>query len=196
MDIVLNTYFDSQRFPLAPLPGFVDDFERPASENLGATLDGKTWEYSGIPWQLTGQGTATGHNTSPLAYVDALTSSGTITAVVGQASSPEADPRGGVAFRIADSHNYLYLSPNTRGTLTLYVRLNNDTHSAQTLTGQSLASGDELTIELNGPEISVQKNQQPIITTVIHELVSETRHGFYSHTQCDTTWDSIEFVAD
>lgn len=195
MDIVLNTTFNNARLPDVQLPGFADDFDRPEASSLGETLEGKEWQYStSQSWAITASGNALGMGAAPLAYVDGMRSDGTLTAVVGKAPSEGADPRGGLAARIMDPLNYVFVTNHSTGnSLNLYVREGGSSVVSQNV-GAPLVVGDALSLVLAGSLVTVLVNGVERHSEVIPTHAAETRHGFYSHSACDMEWDSIEFT--
>lgn len=196
MDIVLNTQFNNPRLPILERPGFTDSFDRPNGQGLGSTDDGKPWDYFGFaPWDII-DGNATGFGRSNNAVVDGAAADGTVTAIIASAASESADKRGGLTLRMIDRDNYLYLCPNTSNVLTLYGRVNGATAFSQAISGETLSDGDVVGARLAGPLVTVLLNGDVVATRNVPDLVNATRHGLYSHSACDTEWDSIEFVAD
>lgn len=198
MDIVLPTRFNNTRLPKVVRPGFHDDFNRPAEQGLGVTTDGKEWNYSNSPWHIVEPGEAssvgTSAATSGVAYVDGLSSDGTLTAVCGKA--PTDDPRSGIAFRAANPGNgsYIGIWPNTSENLTIYVRVDSGSESTHAL-GAQLADGDTLSATFIGPDISVSLNGATLYTGQITTHQDSTQHGFMSFMSTSNgTWDSIEFI--
>lgn len=195
MDIVLNTSFNNPNLPVVTLPGFTDSFDRPASSSLGSTDDGKPWENWGYgDWSVTSRGTALGVGGGLHASVDGLASDGTLTAVVASAATAEADKRSGLLFRMLDRENYAYVCPNTSNVLTLYVRVGGATVLSRSISGETLATGDTLAVEMFGPQVTVLRNGVAVLSETVSELVGETHHGLYGSSAADTEWDSIEFT--
>lgn len=193
MDIVLNTTFNNPRLPVVPIAGFTDDFNRPAGP-LGVTVDGKVWEYRDNPWQLTGDGAATGLSSGGWAAVDALTADGILTGVVATKSTSGADQRFGLALRVVDRNNYLWLGNNTAGTLTLYATVDGSTVSSNPISGKALADGTVVAAELDGTTVTVRLDGVTVHTQTVTHHALATRHGLYSHTSADAKWDSIQFT--
>lgn len=191
MDIVLDTVFNNPNLPVVQIPGFTDSFNRPAASTLGVTDDGKEWLSSGTSWSITAEGRATKGSGGARAWVDGLSSNGTLTAVLAKASAE--DQRNGLLFRQQDGNNYLYLCPNTSGVLTLYARIDNLTALSKTITGVTVGSGDTLSVIMLGPQVTVLKNGTQIHVETVSDLVSNTNHGLYG-TGLGAEWDSIEFV--
>lgn len=196
MDIVLDTVFGNPNLPVVPIPGFRDDFDRPAAASLGATTDGKPWTYSGTPWRLTGNGTATSDPDGSLwAAVDALTPNGTVTGVVAKAPSEGSDSRFGLALRAVDNANYIWLTNNTADVLTLYVTVDGATDSTTTITGQSLTDGSVITAVLDGPSITVLHNGVQVHQQNVTQHATAQLFGFYARSSTDAEWESIEMTA-
>lgn len=194
MDIVLPTRFNNPNLPVVDLPGFTDSFNRPAADNLGSTDDGKPWLYSSGSWDVTQDGTAVGAGGGELAYVDGMRSDGTLTAVVGKAPSEGADPRAGLAARIMDDSNYVFVANKSTGSsLNLYMREAGSIVVSQDA-GAPLVAGDALSLVLAGSLVTVLVNGVERHSEVIPTHATETRHGLYSHPACDVEWDSIEFT--
>lgn len=195
MDIVLNTIFNNPNLPVIPVPGFHDNFNRAASSTLGTTDDGKEWNFFGfVPWKVVSPGHAAGFGTSLHAAVDGLTPNGTLTTVVGKAATESADKRAGLVFRMLDRDNYLYLCPNTTNTLTLYGRVGGSLTVNQSISGETLTTGDTLAVAMDGPSITILRNGIAVHTATISDLTSATLHGFYGNISSDAEWDSIEFI--
>ena len=195
MDIVLPTRFNNPNLPVVQRPGFIDNFDRGPADALGTTDDGKTWDYFGfIPWKLTGNGSATGLGASLHAAVDGLTPNGTLATVVGKAATESADKRAGLVFRMLDRDNFLYVCPNTTNTLALYGRIGGSLTVNQSISGETLATGDTLAVAMDGPSITILRNGTAVHTATINDLTSATMHGFYGNVSSDAEWDSIEFT--
>lgn len=195
MDIVLNTTFNNPNLPIAPIPGFVDDFDRPAASSLGTTIDGKEWShFFGTPWSITSDGHATGLQAAPVAVVDALTPNGTISATVGKAASAGADQRGGIAVRAKDDRNYIFVMNHSSGDrMNLYVREDGASVISQSV-GPPMATGDTLSMELSGQQLTIFLNGAELYSTTVAHHAGETRHGLYATLGCDMEWDSISFT--
>lgn len=202
MDIVLNAVFNNPRLPIVPVPGFLDDFNRPAADTLGTTVDGKPWvvhDYGNSPsvWGTFGNGRAGMKEAIAqrhFAVVDALVPDGTLTARVG--SIDTTDRRTGIALRYVDLDNYLVLLAGTP----LYTRLTLEMRLAGSYTvlarndDVALAAGDTITVTLNGPTIRVDVNGTERINAQVPDLTTATRHGLYGFATTRSTWDSIEFT--
>src|SRR5699024_4142948 len=129
----LNTRFNNPNLPVAPIPGFFDDFTGGGGgyETLGNTVDNKPWEYmGGIGWYqrddntATGAGLVQGVNRSELAVVNSGASNGTLTSHIYQASIQ--DNRYGLAIRVRDNRNLIWISQDSLGEqIRVYERVDN-----------------------------------------------------------------------
>lgn len=195
MDIVLPTRFNNPNLPIVQRPGFKDYFNRPTADTLGTTDDGKTWDYFGFtPWKITATGHAAGLGSASHAVADALTADGTLTTVIGKAATEGADKRAGLAFRMLDRDNYLYVCPNTSNVLTFYGRIGNATAFSQSISGATLATGDTLAVTMIGKQITIILNGAEVASRAVAELADRTLHGFYGNASSDAEFDSIEFT--
>ena len=195
MDIVLNTTFGNPNLPTVPRTGFSDSFDRPAADTLGVTDDGKPWDFFGfVPWKITTEGFASCVGAGLHAVVDALTPDGTIETVVGRQASEGADKRAGLVLRMVDRDNYIYLCPNTSNVLTLYVRENNASAMSRGISGETLVTGDTLTVEMIGNNFTIKRNGRTIHTETISYFNAATLHGLYGNGASDTEFDSIKFT--
>lgn len=194
MDIILNTTFNNPRLPVVPLLGFLDDFNRPGALGLGHTADNKPWEYSGsLAWSITENQTAASLGGSMFAVAEGNTPNGTLMAVVAKAPS-DNDYRAGLALRVKDAGNMLWVSPNTAGSLTFYGRLEGSTTINEPI-GGGLADGDVLSVEMSGSNFTVKLNGDTVHTTTVPIHAEETRHGLMAFSsRVDAEWDSIEFI--
>ena len=202
MDIVLNTNFNNPNLPVVAIPGIVDSFNRPAADILGVTEDSKTWEIlnSGTTssvWGTYGDGTAGMKDSSSqyhLAVADALSSNGTLTAVLETVDGSTRRP--GLAVRVVDNDNWINIAPisNTDNRVRVTTRVAGISTSDATI-GPVMEAGDTLTVVLDGPSITVMVNGVQVITASDPNHINATKHGLYAFTGAIGTWDSIEFVA-
>lgn len=205
MDIVLNTYFNNPKLPVVPLPGFVDDFNRPAADTLGETLDGKAWSLhsysnSHAVWGTYGDGTAGMKSSGPyfhLAVADALVANGTLRATVSAIDETAENNRAGLAVRATDANNYISIAAidPTNDRLAIQKRIDGSVSNVATAE-QSLAPGDQLAVNLRGSSVEVILNGATILSAAIPEFTDVSNHGFYAFTGSAITWDHVEFVTD
>lgn len=201
MDIVLNTRFNNPNLPVVQRPGFRDDFNRPAADTLGTTLDGKPWtilDYgvSSSVWGTLGDGTAGMKSATSgrhAAVADALTPDGTLTAVVGERGTTGYLP--GLTVRAADADNYIQIAAigSTNQELRILKMVAGTSTSIPTI-GPIIATGDTVEVTCAGTAITVAVNGATAITATIPELADVTTHGMYAFTGAVGTWDSVEFT--
>lgn len=203
MDIILPTRFNNPNLPIVQRPGFADNFERPASPTLGETLNGRPWETYGAPaWSITQNGTATKGAGARMgvAAADGLVANGTLTATLATLDTTAANRRSGVAVRVQDHDNFVFVAaPATTihgisiqgyvdGAFQLYGE------GAALGDGPELASGDTLTVEMNGSQITVLVNGVQALTADVPVFTTVTKHGLFGWAGSVAEWGAVEFT--
>lgn len=201
MDIVLNTRFVNSLLPRVPQPGFFDNFNRTAGQQLGFTSgENRPWKLfsSGAPssWIITASGTAdyvSGGGIN-VAAVDGFASNGTLSVKI--AAMGGTLRHAGPAFRVIDAANHFFVhqSAPDQG-IQLYKRVNGTATSVATST-YFPSVGDVYTIQLADSNIIVQVNGSTKITATDTTFQGETRHGIYANNDTPAfEWDDISFTA-
>lgn len=199
MDIVMNTSFANSLLPSAPMPGFLDNFDR-AVAPLGVTSrDGRPWQYfsngEAPLWRTSSGGTAVLISGAALnaAVVDALASNGTYKVT---AASLGSNRRGGPALRFRDMDNHLFIwQPAPTDPIALYKRVGGTSTRIGDSTTYVPSNGDVYTVELYGPNIIVKVNGTARIAAVETALQGETRHGLIGTSSAlQMGWDDISFT--
>lgn len=193
MRIVMNTRYHNPNLPVIPLPGFSDNFNRPAANTLGATsAEGRVWRYSHTPWVITENDTATNVG-GGTAHVDALTPNGMLSATL--ATPQHEELRCGLALRVQDAENFIYAVLSSTGAPTIYSRVNESNTNLGSGPTVTLAPGDVFSAILDGPEITVLINSEVIVSATTELFQTETRHGLFAwNSKADAEWDAIEFT--
>ena len=201
MDIVLNTRFVNSLLPRIPLPGFFDNFNRTAGQQLGFTSgENRPWKlYSnGAPssWLITASGTADYASGGGInvAAVDAFANNGTLSVTLAAFSG--SNRHAGPAFRVqdADNHYFVHQSDPAEG-IKLYKRVNGA--ASLIASGTYLYNaGDVISVLLSDANITVQVNGTTKITASDTTFQGETQHGLYANTDTPAfEWDDISFTA-
>lgn len=198
MDIIMNTSFQNSLLPMAPKPGFSDNFDRPVAP-LGVTSGGgRPWQYfsNGVApvWRTSSGGTAVMVSGAPLsaAVVDGLASDGRYQVTCASLGSTR---RGGPALRFRDIDNHLFLwQPSATEGVALYKRING-TATRVADTPYIPSDGDSYNIVLNGPNVIVGIAGVQRMAATITELMGETRHGLIgTTTSLQMGWDTLIFT--
>lgn len=201
MDIVLNTRFANSLLPRVPQPGFFDNFNRTAGQQLGFTSgENRPWKFfsSAGPssWVITASGTADlsvggGIN---IAAVDALTNNGTLSAKL--AVMGGSIRHAGLAFRVVDANNHFFVHQSAPDLgIQLYKRVNGTTTSVASGT-YMYHEGDVISVQLSDSNIIVQVNGSTKLTATDTTFQGETRHGLYANNDTPAfEWDDITFTA-
>lgn len=201
MDIILNTRFVNSLLPRVPQPGFFDNFNRTAGQQLGFTSgENRPWKLfsNGAPssWIITASGTAdyvSGGGIN-VAAVDAFASNGTLSVkIVAMGGSLR---HAGPAFRVIDASNHFFVHQSDPASgIQLYKRVNGTASSVATST-YIPSVGDVYTIQLADSNIIVQVNGSTKITATDTTFQGETRHGIYANNDTPAfEWDDISFTA-
>jgi len=201
MDIVLNTRFVNSLLPRVPQPGFFDNFNRTAGQQLGVTSgEGRPWKLfsNGAPssWIITASGTAdyvSGGGIN-VAAVDAFASNGTLS--VKLAAYSGSNRHAGPAFRVMDANNHFFIhQADPAEGIKLYKRVNGTATSVATGT-YMYSAGDVITVQLSDANIIVQVNGTTKLTATDTTFQGETRHGIYANNDSPAfEWDDISFTA-
>lgn len=198
MDIIMNTSFANSLLPRAPMPGFSDNFDRPAGP-LGVTSgEGRAWQLAstgGPPlWQASSRGHAVyvGGASIAAAVVDALAADGVFQVTAAIQGSVR---RGGPIFRYRDMNNYLFVwQPTPTTGLCMYRRVN----GSSTRISESTyipSDGDVYRVEMNGPNIIFRVNGTSRMTVTETAYMGETRHGLVGTTEAQFMgWDNMSFT--
>lgn len=199
MDIVLNTAFANSLLPMAPVPGFSDDFNRPVGASLGSTSgEGRMWQYGSngeAPlWRTSSGGTAVFISGGAIsaAVVDAMASNGVLQVT---AASLGSNRRGGPAFRYKDINNHLFIwQPDATSPLGMFRRVNGTAVRIADST-YTPSNGDVYRVELSGPNIIFKVNGTVRMTATETAHMGETRQGLIGTTQAlQMGWDDISFT--
>lgn len=200
MDIILQTDFGNNgRLPLVPVPGFFDDFDRPAGP-LGSTPAGRPWQFLSsvsnpvFAIDTSGQAGLASGGGNNIAYVDTAAYNGTYEITPAVLGSEQA---GGPAFRIRDLDNYLRISTTSDPAhpLILSKRLGAVQSTVATSTA-GYTAGDVIAVVLDGANITVKKNGATIMTAVVNDFRYETKAGiFTSNASYGMKFDNARFIA-
>lgn len=200
MDIILNTKFDSK----IPAPGFGDDFNRAASStSMGATSrDGKPWRpvkwgRNDPVWGITNNGTAqlvTAASNHQAVVVDTESSDGVLEATISAVSPTRW---GGLAVRVIDSQNLVFLRELDTGSSAICLYELADGTQALLGQGGQVAAGDRLKIEFVGSTVEVYQNGAQVISAATSVLDGQA-HGLYAYNPQTgnpaSEWDDIKFT--
>lgn len=183
----------SANLPKLPTPGFTDSFNRPDTQNLGQTDDGKPWIIGG-PGTLGIQGgEAYGTTTQNLfGVVDTGTANGRLRVVIGS----QAANNSGVVVRYVDASNYLLLNFNP-GRPRFASRVDNVYTAIEDGPNnvQHMAPGDVLDVYLDGTRIRVELNNVEIMDFETTLFQTAARHGIFVNSNgTDIRFDSAQFT--
>lgn len=201
MDIVLPVRFNNPNLPIVQRPGFRDNFDRPAADVLGTTVDGKPWtifDYGSTSsvWGTYGDGTAGMKSASSArhaAVADALTPNGTLTAKF--RTEDEAARRPGLTVRALDADNYVQIAPIGATDHRLRIlKMVDGTASNSPDFGPLLNDGTQIAVTCVGTTITVAVDGVDVLTWIIPELADVTTHGMYAFSGAVGAWENIEFV--
>jgi hypothetical protein len=187
-DIVLDTIFTGGGFETVPVPGIQDTFDRPNAPTLGSTSN------EGRPWQ---RGSASGAAAPTFSIVNnrAVLTAATAGNAIGFVEGYDSDgtvgadlavvPTGklvGLAFRIVDLNNYLYVTRRDASIKrwSLFERVDGAGFKlAEVGAASEPTAGDRPVVILDGPNITLHANGSDLFTYATTRFQTATKHGIY-----------------
>lgn len=205
MDIVLNTRFNNSSLPLAPVPGFFDNFGPaggpPSDSSLGATSrESRPWDYNVDPWSRTTDQTAMPPGgTRRVAFTNGYSANGTLKTTIHE---PASDGQYGLTFRYIDPDNFNYFAFNaTLGYFFVIVMVAGERTTIGGVYEPPTApvTGDSMKVAMQGANIYCYYNETLVLTVVSTANDYATRHGLFDHSPGDqdrTQFSDIEFASN
>lgn len=172
----------------APTGAITDTFTRADGVLLGSTTTtgSRTWaEYgAGGARVLTNAVTGPATGTSiTIPWVNTAGADMKVSARLSTAPATASVARGGIAFRVQDASNYLYLSMRTSGTnadIALFKTVAGTSTQVVGSSSSSTTSANALfEISAVGTSVKVTRNGTSIINTTVTELATATGAGFF-----------------